>query len=191
MDRGPGSRRGVLELVALTVLCLVLHVPAFLREPFKIIELSTTCQAQSHLRLMPIQLPDGGNFFPCEFRPALKGKVPLNLSRSAKYQRSTGKTSPEPLGLTGDQLLGRAMACSLRDSQQGFRGAFPPPHDGFLPTSPDPANQLPTSHIGQATWPPGGSTAHLQPLKSSIGYPAMQALTLRSARTANPSTATC
>ena len=46
---------------------------------------------------------------------------------------------------------GLAMACSLKDYLQGSRG--------FIPTSPDPTNQLPTSHSGQAQRPPGGSIA--------------------------------
>ena len=71
---------------------------------------------------------------------------------------------PEPIGLTGDKLLGHAMACSLRDSLQGL-GA---------PASPDPTNQLPNSHKGQATRPPGGSTAPLQLSKSSIRHPLLQ-----------------
>ena len=40
----------------------------------------------------------------------------------------------EPLRLARDELSGHAMACSLKDSQQGFRG--------LQPTSPDPKNQL-------------------------------------------------
>lgn len=42
--------------------------------------------------------------------------------------------------------------------------------------SPDPANQLPTSLLGQATRPPGGSTAHLQLSKSSTCYLCLQAV---------------
>ena len=42
--------------------------------------------------------------------------------RRAKYQRSTSARAPEPLGLTGDQLPGHAMDCSLWDPLQGFRG---------------------------------------------------------------------
>jgi len=51
----------------------------------------------------------------------------------------------------GNWFPGLAMACSLKDYLQGSRG--------FIPTSPDPTNQLPTSHSGQAQRPPGGSIA--------------------------------
>ncbi len=40
--------------------------------------------------------------------------------------------------------------------------------------SPDPANQLPFSHLGQATRPPGSSTAHLQLSKSSTCHSCLQ-----------------
>ena len=65
--------------------------------------------------------------------------------------------SLEPLTARGGFPPGLAMACSLRDSLQGSRGV--------KSTSPDPTNQLPTSHSGQAQRPPGGSTAHLQLFK--------------------------
>jgi hypothetical protein len=64
---------------------------------------------------------------------------------------------------------GLAMACSLKDSPQGSRG--------IQPTSPDPTNQLPTSHSGQAQRPPGGSTAHLQLFKNSTRHPCLQLAT--------------
>src|SRR5487761_2390183 len=76
----------------------------------------------------------------------------------------------EPLGFARDCPPGLAMACSLKDSLQGLRGL----------ASPDPTNQLPTSLIGQATRPPGGSTAyflptaHLQLSKSSTGHSPLQ-----------------
>jgi hypothetical protein len=44
-------------------------------------------------------------------------------SRSAQYQRATDKVRLNPFGLTGEYLLGLAMACSLRVSQQRSRGA--------------------------------------------------------------------
>ena len=74
--------------------------------------------------------------------------------------------SLEPLTARGGFPPGLAMACSLRDSLQGSRGV--------KSTSPDPTNQLPTSHSGQAQRPPGGSTAHLQLFKSSTSHPWVQ-----------------
>jgi len=41
-------------------------------------------------------------------------------------------------------------------------------------SSSNPTNRLPTSLKGQATRPPGGSTAHLQLFKSNTGYSRMQ-----------------
>src|SRR5208337_57819 len=46
--------------------------------------------------------------------------------------------------------------------------------------SPDPTNQLPNSHLGQATRPPGGSTAPLQLSKSSTRHPRLQAMPVQS-----------
>jgi len=52
-------------------------------------------------------------------------KIPLKQRRTAQNIKDDRRNSSEPLGLTGDNLLGLAMACSLRDSQQGFRGLQP------------------------------------------------------------------
>jgi hypothetical protein len=70
-----------------------------------------------------------------------------------KISMSDQQKPPEPLGLTGDELLGHAMVL--------FSLGIPYRGSGAL-ASPDPTNQLPTSLLGQATRPPGGSTAPLQ-----------------------------
>ena len=115
-------RQGVLELVALTDFCTSLHLPAFLREPSKVIELSPPCQAHSPFRPRPLKLVVGGSFPSCEIRPAERRDVPFRGVAQRKISKSDQKNAPEPLRLAGDELLGRAMACSLWDSLQGFRG---------------------------------------------------------------------
>ena len=74
----------------------------------------------------------------------------------------------------------RARGSSASGSCNGlFSAGFPTGVQGVLfATSTDPTNQLPTSLLGQATRPPGGSTAHLQLFKSSTGYILVQ-LTLQ------------
>src|ERR1035438_3412482 len=96
---GPfGSRprllhQGVLELVALTENCVLQHPSAFLREPSKPIELSSSCQAQSFSRLRPLKHDVGGNSSVADFdRP--RRRMPIQKSHSAKYQRATSKLRP-------------------------------------------------------------------------------------------------
>lgn len=107
------------------------HPPAFLRELFENIELSALSQAESDVT----------------------NSIPSKASRSAKYQRTTGKM-PAPLRRTEDQLPGHAMACSLQGIPYRDRGLYR--------TSPNPANRPPISLIGAAPkGAPGSSTAHL------------------------------
>src|SRR5438876_7654612 len=61
--------------------------------------------------------------------------------------------------------IGLAEGYSLRVMQWLVLCGIPYSGSGAK-ASPDRTNQLPTSLIGQATWPPGGSTAHLQLSKS-------------------------
>jgi hypothetical protein len=74
---------------------------------------------------------------------------------------------PEPLGLAGVNSRVMQWLVLSRDSLQGLKVL-----------SLDPTNQLPTSLIGQATRPPGGSTAHHELLKGSTCYPLLQAANL-------------
>ena len=123
MDRGPGFRRGVLELVALTDFCPEKQLPAFLREPSKPIELPSSCQAESlfaqgrsnsllavHFLFKDADQPGGS-------------QAPSSGIAQRKISNNDQTNVPEPLGFAGDKLLGLAMACSLWDSLQGFRGA--------------------------------------------------------------------
>ena len=82
--------------------------------------------------------------------------------RTAQNIKDDRQTLPEPLGLTGDNLLGRAMACSLWDSLQRLRGYSP-----HLIQRTSSITWLPNSLSGQATWPPGGCTSALPQLSKS------------------------
>jgi len=123
----------VLELDAhRPILPLAQRASAFLREPFKPIKMQGAGQ--------------GSNW-----------PEPLWITGFALRKRSKSgqQKLPEPQGLAGDQLPGHAMDCSLWDSLQGFNDAntqFVRPYE--------PASHFP--QIGQATRPPGGSTAHYQ-----------------------------
>jgi len=123
--------RFVLELDALRRLSpLELRTPAFWREPFNAIKMQGAGQ--------------GSNW------PESLWITGFALRKRSK---SGQQKLPEPQGLAGDQLPGHAMDCSLWDSLQGFNDAntqFVRPYE--------PASHFP--QIGQATRPPGGSTAH-------------------------------
>jgi hypothetical protein len=122
---------------------------AFWREPFKAIR---------------VRVPGQGKT-PAEPRWITR----LTLRKRSK---SGQQKSLEPLGLAGDQLPGHAMACSLWDSLQGFNGA----HRMHFVRPYEPASHFPPKQIstGQATRPPGGSTAQVQLHKSSTTRPEMQ-----------------
>ncbi len=85
-------------------------------------------------------------------RPAEMNKISIQGRRTAQNIKHRPDKSPEPLGPTGEYLLGHAMACSLRDSLQGLQGHLP-----HLTQRTSSITLLPTSLIGQACWPPGGS----------------------------------
>jgi hypothetical protein len=77
------------------------------------------------IRPRPLQHAVGGTSrlktSACEFRPV---RPELRVPLKSVAQRKISNINPtEPLGLTGVFLLGHAMACSLRDSLQGFRGS--------------------------------------------------------------------
>src|ERR1035438_821716 len=90
---GPfGSRprllhQGVLELVALTENCVLLHLSAFLREPSKLIELSSSCQAQSFSRLRPLKHDVGGS---SQLRISIsrEGEAPFGRIAQRKISKS-------------------------------------------------------------------------------------------------------
>ncbi len=126
---------------------------SFLRELSKPIELLALCQPP--IFVFPVS-SRGHPILSLGFHPIRKDLNGVNLqSVSNHYVRfvaqsfQTATSMLEPArGSRRISSPGLAMACSLKDSLQGFRG--------MLPTSPDPTNQLPTSHSGQAQRPPGG-----------------------------------
>jgi len=91
-------------------------------------------------------------------------------SRCAKYQTPTGDNAPEPLGLTGELLLGYAMACSLWDSLQGYWGLLPHPTQRTSITT-----RFPLPSWGRPFGHREAFTSHLQLSKSSTGHPSLQA----------------
>jgi hypothetical protein len=56
----------------------------FLREPFEVIKLSTSCQAQSFLHLRPLQRDVGGQVPQCVNFDRLEGESPFQMSRAAQ-----------------------------------------------------------------------------------------------------------
>jgi len=100
-------------------------------------------------------------------RPSGKKKPHSEMSHSAKYQRATSKKHPSRLGSRelNSRVLQWLVLCGIPYRGSGMRR---------LRISPDPTNQLPTSLIGQAKRPPGGSTAHLQLPKSSTRHSQLQ-----------------
>ena len=140
------------NLVRSPVLQSQLRLPAFLRELFKTIELPVIGQAKIRL------------YFPAFFsspnhciRCGGPGKRGLGPSIEKIAQRKISKNNRQ------NARAARARRSWSPGSCNGlFSLGIPYRGSGvFLPTSPDPANQLPTSLIGQAQRPPGGSTALL------------------------------
>jgi hypothetical protein len=94
---------------------------------------------------------------PCQARTVFTQSVPVQGVALRKISKIDQHNWLAPLRCAkGFRLSGLAMACSLRDSLQGSGLRYSPPQS-------DPTNQLPTSLIGQAIRPPGGSTAYLLP----------------------------
>jgi hypothetical protein len=73
-------------------------------------------------RLGPLKLDVGGYSLDREVSTGREGEVPFRGVAQRKISKSDQQKMPEPIRLAGDNLPGLAMACSLRDSLQGFRG---------------------------------------------------------------------
>jgi hypothetical protein len=99
----PSFRQGVLELVALTDACIALY--------------RRFCANLSNISNFVLYVNLLAVFFSSGLRRAPVQKLALR-----KISNNDQQTALEPLGLAGDELLGHAMACSLWDSLQGFRG---------------------------------------------------------------------
>ena len=101
----------------------------------------------------PLKLAVGGlsptaNSIETEAEPNTE-RLTSEASHCAKYQTTT--SIAQATRACGILLPGLAMACSLRDSLQGYR-VFLLPHLTLRTSFPLPS-------YGQAIWPPGGSTA--------------------------------
>jgi hypothetical protein len=150
-----GSRLGFYPKLSSNLLrssvCVGLHSPPFLREPFKLTKLSSLCQLRSFLSAQ------GRSNSMLAYVPRMRISIELTgissvqKYRAAQISKSDQRKAPEPVWLTGDNLLGPAMACSLRVSLQGFRGELP-----HLTQR----TSFPLPSTGQAIRPPGGSTAN-------------------------------
>jgi hypothetical protein len=139
-----------------------------LRELFKTIELKHLCQPFSYLA-EAVPTPCWRAFLTAKIRLSRRAARPFVSSRSAKYQRATSTnaratSARERIAFRVMQWL---VLCGIPTGVQGCVNA----------ASTDPTNQLPTSHLGQATWPPGSSTAHLQLFESSTGFSPLQPAT--------------
>jgi len=95
LDRGPGCYAKVSSnLLRSLDFCTLQQSSAFLREPSKVIEVLSPVKAY--------------------FQARHEGDFSVQKLRTAQnIKQRPAKNLPEPLGLTGDQLLGLAMACSL------------------------------------------------------------------------------
>jgi hypothetical protein len=171
-ERGPfGSRSGLLhpavpELSAPGQNCTSQYPRPFLREPSKPIELLALCQTSFSISFCgrpttPLEWVRDRNRSNGTFCKPFR----IGIFRAAQnFQTAT--SIARATGARGRILPGLAMACSLKEFLQGSRG--------IKPTSPDPKNQLPTSHSGQAQRPPGGSIASMQLSKNSTSYLCLQ-----------------
>ncbi len=208
MLRCPRSR------CAAEIASVLLHAPAILREPSKHIGVAGLCQPSfppAEAAPKPgLGSKTGlgarvGGILPAGKSAAERApETPVIRRRARKISKSGQHCLPEPIRLAGVFTPGRngsfnsrvlqwLVLCGIPNRGSGVRsdrlttGSCRP----HLTQRTSSITLLPTSLNGQATRPLGGSTAHLQPFNSSIGYPAMQVSALRSARTANASTATC
>ena len=103
--------------------------------------------------------------------------TPVQKPRTAQnIKQQPAQTAPEPLRLTEvspitqEVLLGIAIACSLRESLQGYQGLLP-----HLTQRTSITTCFPLPSMGQAHRPPGGSITNLQLFKSSTHHSRMQA----------------
>jgi hypothetical protein len=84
--------------------------------------------------------------------PAHRPAVAVHSHRAAQNIKERPAQRPEPIGRAKGiafRVMQWLVLCGIPYRGPGARDA----------TSTDPTNQLPTSHLGQAQWPPGGSTA--------------------------------
>src|ERR1035438_404048 len=101
-----------------------MRLSAFLREPFKHIELRSPCQA------CPFSSPEAApthcwRSFLAANPISLTGTVPFKSLAPRKISKNDQRNAPEPIRLAGVSswvLQWLVLVCPLRDSLQGFRG---------------------------------------------------------------------
>ena len=104
----------VLELVALAVSAFDRIPRRFLRELSKSIELSSPCQALFIFFAEAVPTHCWRSVPRLRISIGLAGMSPIQKFHAAQnIKERPAHTAPEPTGLTGDKLLGLAMACSL------------------------------------------------------------------------------
>ena len=122
------------------------HVQPICQRSLRVIRLSGTpwievrtlrpavLELDAHRRFRPLSTQQATAFWREPFKVIKVPRLPVkerippeprvdNTVRTAQKSKSGQQKLPEPLGLAGDHLPGHAMACSLRDSLQGFNGA--------------------------------------------------------------------
>lgn len=158
-------RQGVLELVAPADSAFDRISQRFCANSLNLSNLHHLVNFNLPLRPRPLKLNVGGTFLACESRLADR-EMPVQNLRAAHHLKD------RPASNAGADRARREL--NSRVMQWLVLCGIPYRGSGAL-ASPDPANQPPSSHLGQATRPPGGSTAHLQLPKSSTRYPCLQA----------------
>jgi hypothetical protein len=138
LDRGP-TFIGLSSNLLRSPLRTQKYPSAFWRELFKTIELFAFRQALTFSSFEAAPTQCWRNL------PHSRNHVRLALHESIRMLRTAHNLKDRPAQIAGasrahrSKLLGLAMVCSLRDSQQGFRGY----------ASPDPTNHLPISLSGR------------------------------------------
>jgi hypothetical protein len=148
LDRGPAFQPACPRTCCACRRRVHTRLPSFLREPIE--------YNKNH--------PSGQTINPGQDDSRSKARTAQNI------KHLPAQNAHEPLAAHRSFLLGFAIACSLRESLQGYQGLLP-----HLTQRTSITTCFPLPSTGQAHRPPGGSTSNLQLCKSSIRYPCMQA----------------
>jgi hypothetical protein len=157
LDRGQAVTPGVLELVCAHRLKHSIASPGVFCANFLIISALSHSVKLNPFRPRPLKLVVGGVFLKMRIRFADRDKPCSEGIALRKISKIDQQNSLEPLRLVGDKLPVMQWLVLCRIPNRGSRAY----------ASHEPTNQLPTSLIGQAIRPPGGSTALLQLSKST------------------------
>jgi hypothetical protein len=169
LDRGPSCYAGVSSNLLRTSISAFFRIRrCFCANLLNLSNFHLSVKLYYFLRLRPHKLVVGG----CSsiaITSCRKRKFRSETSHCAQNLSKNGQQSSlEPLGLTGDNLLGRAMACSLRDSQQGLKG-YASLHLAQQTCFPLPSSGRPHGHRE-------APLLNLQLPKSSTRHPLLQTL---------------